>query len=250
MHLHCVRPKSLSPLLRHEEGTENQFISGHCVSQNERACWESKQVHAQVHTITHTNTQSLPSISFLSSNWLKFKLVLTNIEIQEHKHFGLYTQASNTDKQAVDWLLWHIKMHTYIHTQIHMCTSTGRAPLNGGWCCSSPNYIDMCKIHRTDTNTCVFPLRLYTYKNTHNINIPRLSDTNTRRHATRKYAWAIDCQTRQHACLCVAHWLWMGHLIMQMCSFSLFPPLAPRTTPSLILHNNPAFVFFNALLVF
>lgn len=125
----------------------------------------NKYTHTQVHTIIHTNTQSLPSISFLSSNWLKFKLVLTNIEIQEHKH-GLYTQASNTDKQAVEWLLWHIKMRTHIHTQIHMCTSTGRAPLNGGWCCSSPNYIDMCKIHRTDTNTCVLPL-VCTHTKTH-----------------------------------------------------------------------------------
>lgn len=55
--------------------------------------------------------------------------------MQEHKHFRLYKQAFSTDKQAVEWLLWHIKMHTYIHrhTQADTHVHQHRTGSNEWW---------------------------------------------------------------------------------------------------------------------
>lgn len=91
------------------------------------------------------------------------------------------------------------------------------------------------------------------HRNTHNINIPGLSDTNTRRHIMK--IWAINCQTHQHTCTCFLllgsltlngplnhadvlvfpcsyHWHRAQHrslfFITARCLYSLMPPSCPN----------------------
>lgn len=95
---HCVRSKSLSPWLRHEEWRTGSLVDTVWVRVRESLL--------RVQTTTPTQSHTVISFHwiFLSSKCVILKLVLTNLGIQEHKHRGYTHRHQATTSKHLNGL--------------------------------------------------------------------------------------------------------------------------------------------------